>query len=287
LHEKHGKLRRMSENASRASPNAPLKLQSAAGFVIAIGTAALMTLVGAFGTSEVPILARAFFWFTVMVSGSMIGPGVTILIQGWGRLAARPWLEALLVAATIAAPLNLIVIAMSAISFGTRMPSLLGLLISFANVFAISLAIVGLSYALAWQRRSAELEIAAAAPGVTTVPVAPVQDDEPVAALQDRFRERLPLHLRGSDLLAVASEDHYLRVYTAAGDTLILMRLSDALAELERTPGAQTHRGWWVATAAVTSVDRGAGKATLQLMNGVTAPVSRSFLPVLAQQGWR
>jgi DNA-binding LytR/AlgR family response regulator len=277
----------MSENAPRASPNAPLKLQSAAGFAIAIGAAALMTLVGAFGTSEVPIFSRAIFWFTVMISGSMIGPGVTNLIQGWGRLAARPWWEALLVAAAIAAPLNLIVIAMSAISFGTRMPSPLGLFISFANVFAISLAIVGLSYALAWQRRSAELDLTAAAPTVLAVSVAPTKIDDPAAVLQDRFRERLPLHLRGAELLAVASEDHYLRVYTAAGDTLLLMRLGDALTELEGTPGAQTHRSWWVATAAVTGVQRGAGKAALQLVNGVTAPVSRSFLPVLAQQGWR
>lgn len=277
----------MSENASRASPNAPLKLQTAAGFAIAIGAAALMTLVGAFGTSEVPFIARALFWFTVMIAGSMIGPGVTNLIQGWGRLTARPWLEALLVAAAIAAPLNLIVIAMSAITFGTRMPSPLGLLMSFANVFAISLAIVGLSYALAWQRRSAELDLAATTPTVSVATVAPGTDAKPAAVLEERFRERLPLHLRDADLLAVASEDHYLRVYTAAGEALILMRLGDALAELEGMAGAQTHRSWWVATAAVTGVERGAGKATLQLVNGTTAPVSRSFLPVLAQLGWR
>lgn len=246
-----------------------------------MGAAALMTLVGAFGTTEVPLLPRAFFWFTVMVSGAMIGPGVTSLVQNWGRMAERPWLEAILVAVAIAAPLNLIVVAMSTIAFGTRVPSPLGLLISFGNVFAVAMAIVGLTYALAWQRRSAERELASASP------LAESKVDAPSPATVQRFRSRLPLHLQGQKLLAVVSEDHYLRVYCPSGDALILLRLADAVVELADVPGAQTHRSWWVAQDAVERVERGAGKAMLYLTNGMAVPVSRSFLPVLKQQGWR
>lgn len=271
----------MTENATRVSPNASLQIRSSAGFVIALGAAAVMTLVGAFGTIEVPWLPRSFFWFTVMISGAMIGTGVTNLVQSWGKLSAQPWLEAIVIAAGIAAPLNLIVTAMSAIVFDTRMPSLLGLLVSFGNVFLIALAIVALTYALAWQRRSAEKELAA---GLVRVDIS---DDAPRVITDQRFRNRLPLHLQAQPLLAVASEDHYLRVYCADGDALILLRLADALAELSDVPGAQTHRSWWVAKDAVMRVERGPSKATLHLANGIAAPVSRSFLPVLARIGWR
>ncbi len=101
-----------------------------------------------------------------------------------------------------------------------------------------------------------------------------------------RLRERLPPHLRASPVLAVASEDHYVRVYCAGGTALILLRLADAMADLADMPGAQTHRSWWVARDAVARVQRGAGKAELTLTDGTRAPVSRSFLPVIAAQRW-
>lgn len=64
------------------------------------------------------------------------------------------------------------------------------------------------------------------------------------------------------------------------------MRLSDAVAELEGLEGAQTHRSWWVAKAAVTEIRRGDGRARLTLKNGVTVPVSRTHARVLREAGW-
>src|SRR5262249_48854577 len=91
-----------------------------------------------------------------------------------------------------------------------------------------------------------------------------------------RFLERLPPKLRGADLWAIEAEDHYLRLHTSKGQDLILMRLTDALAELKGLDGAQTHRSWWVAREAFIEVERGDGRATLTLKNGVAAPVSRT-----------
>ena len=54
------------------------------------------------------------------------------------------------------------------------------------------------------------------------------------------FRARLPDGFRSADLWALEAEDHYLRVHSSAGTTLILMRLSDAVAALARLEGAQT-----------------------------------------------
>src|SRR5690606_2357246 len=101
-----------------------------------------------------------------------------------------------------------------------------------------------------------------------------------------RFLERLPPKLRGARLIAVQAEDHYLRLHTDRGSDLILMRLADALIELEGLEGAQTHRSWWVAKGAVASVARGDGRAALTLENSAVAPVSRRYAKALREAGW-
>ena len=83
-----------------------------------------------------------------------------------------------------------------------------------------------------------------------------------------RFPDRLPFKLRGAAIRAVQSEDHYLRIHTDRGSDLILMRLSDALDELEGLEGAQTHRSWWVAGTPCATSSRGDGRATLTLDGG-------------------
>ena len=101
-----------------------------------------------------------------------------------------------------------------------------------------------------------------------------------------RFIDRIPPKLRGAEVWAVQAEDHYLRLHTSRGQDLILMRLSDAVAELEGLDGAQVHRSWWVSRAAVRGVQRGDGRATLTLPDGHEVPVSRSHARRLRAAGW-
>jgi hypothetical protein len=101
-----------------------------------------------------------------------------------------------------------------------------------------------------------------------------------------RFLERLPPKLRGAELYAVSAEDHYLRLHTSRGSDLILLRLADAIGELEGIEGAQTHRSWWVAKDAVSNARRADGRAVLTLKNGQEAPVSRSYAGALRKAGW-
>jgi DNA-binding LytR/AlgR family response regulator len=101
-----------------------------------------------------------------------------------------------------------------------------------------------------------------------------------------KFLERLPLKLRGAEVWAVEAEDHYLRLHTSKGQDLILMRLSDAVPELQGIEGAQVHRSWWVARAAITDAVRGDGRATLTLKDGAEVPVSRPYARLLRQSGW-
>jgi DNA-binding LytR/AlgR family response regulator len=108
----------------------------------------------------------------------------------------------------------------------------------------------------------------------------------PASAPPPKFLARLPAKLRGGELFAVEAEDHYLRLHTSLGQDLILLRLADAIAELEGIEGAQTHRSWWVAKAAVSQVERGDGRATLTLKDGAEVPVSRGFARQLRAAGW-
>ena len=122
-----------------------------------------------------------------------------------------------------------------------------------------------------------------ARPGRVThaLPAAPLAAPAPV-----KFMERLPAKLKGAVIYAVSAEDHYLRLHTSKGSDLILMRLSDALSELEGLEGAQTHRSWWVAREAVESARRDGDKVSLTLKGGAAAPVSRPNVGVLRKSGW-
>jgi hypothetical protein len=101
-----------------------------------------------------------------------------------------------------------------------------------------------------------------------------------------KFLERIPLKLRGGELWAVEAEDHYLRLHTSKGQDLILMRLADAVDELEGVEGAQVHRSWWVARDAITGARRGDGRATLTLKDGCEVPVSRTYARILRERQW-
>ncbi|HEX3699485.1 MAG TPA: LytTR family DNA-binding domain-containing protein [Phenylobacterium sp.] len=101
-----------------------------------------------------------------------------------------------------------------------------------------------------------------------------------------KFLERIPLKLRGGELWAVEAEDHYLRLHTSKGQDLILMRLADAVDELEGIEGAQVHRSWWVAREAIADARRGDGRATLTLKDGAEVPVSRTYARLLRERRW-
>lgn len=96
---------------------------------------------------------------------------------------------------------------------------------------------------------------------------------------------RLPAHL-GRDILCLSMEDHYVRVHTLAGSALLLMPMGQAIAEAAPLPGIRTHRSWWVARHAVLRAEGDARAMRLQLLGGVTAPVSRPAVARLRASGW-
>jgi DNA-binding LytR/AlgR family response regulator len=242
------------------------------GFIIATIAAPVMALLGALGTDAISFWPRLLYWFVLMETGALIGLGVTTAVDIWGRLKGHPWLEGSLVSIGIALPLTLAVIGMSAVFFNMRPPTLLGFVLMFGIVAAVSAVITAINYAVAPRP-------VAAAVAANSAPAA-------ASAAPPRLLDRLPPPHRAGPVLALAAEDHYLRVHTPAGSTLILMRLSDAIAELDGADGAQTHRSWWVARDAVARIDRGEGRAMLHLSDDLAVPVSRTHYRNLREAGW-
>lgn len=118
----------------------------------------------------------------------------------------------------------------------------------------------------------------AAAPD-PSLPSAPLTPECP------QLRMRLDKSFQGP-ILALQSEDHYVRVHGNVSSALLLMRLRDAIAEMQGLPGRQVHRGWWVAQDAI-SRSEGNGRAfTLTLTNGVTVPVARDSVEALKRDGF-
>jgi hypothetical protein len=115
-------------------------------------------------------------------------------------------------------------------------------------------------------------------PAVAPAPAATDGGDTPApAGGEPRLVARLPERLRGAPVLALEAEEHYTKVHTDRGSTLLLLRFSDAMAEMEPQPGLQVHRSFWVSRDGVERVARVQRRLVIRLRGGVEVPVSRSF----------
>lgn len=232
-----------------------------------MAAAVVLTLTGAFESGERPFGLRLAYWLFVMGVGSIWGHVCARLLRRVAGLDERPWLHVLALTAVIFGPVWIFVWIATGLAFFGRVLSTDHLIFLIVPVLTVTVAISAISVFLDRGR--------------------PVQTHAgPGQPERVRFLDRLPPKLRGARLIAVESEDHYLRLHTDRGSDLILMRLSDAVAELEGLEGAQTHRSWWVAKDAVRGAERGDGRATLTLQGGLSAPVSRRYSRALREAGW-
>jgi hypothetical protein len=233
------------------------------GLLVSIAAAAFLTVSGAFGSGAYGLGVGFLYWIVLLLLGYAWGSFVARRVVSHPKAPEPPWIRVLLIALLLAIPFSAVVALASTIAFGARlswaaMPSL------FIAVFLVSLVMTALNTL-----------IESSAQRVTHAQPTP-----------PKFLDRLPLKLRGAELWAVEAEDHYLRLHTSRGQDLILMRLADALAELEGIEGAQVHRSWWVARDAIADARRGDGRATLTLRDGAEVPVSRTYAGLLRERGW-
>lgn len=234
----------------------PLAIAAAGGVFLA--------LAAPFGMSPIPLIRRLPYWVGVLVVGTLVGRGLARWFERIGWLQDRPWVEAAALVASLTTLLTGVVWLATRAAFGAKAAA--SPLDMVLPVLLVSAAMTAVNFLA--QRQPAETHAA------------------PVGAPPPKFLERLPPKLRGARLYAVEAEDHYLRLHTDLGSDLILLRLSDAVAELEGLEGARTHRSWWVARDGFSDVRRGEGRATLVLRSGREAPVSRTYAKALREEGW-
>lgn len=118
----------------------------------------------------------------------------------------------------------------------------------------------------------------AALPATQQVAAAETESEAPLL-------QRLPDRI-GRNVLALEAEDHYVRVHTDLGSTLVLARLSDAIADLGSIEGTRVHRSFWVKRAAVVKVSVHGKGLMLKLSNGIDVPVSQGYKELARQAGF-
>jgi DNA-binding LytR/AlgR family response regulator len=96
-----------------------------------------------------------------------------------------------------------------------------------------------------------------------------------------QFLERLPKRL-GRDVVYLKGNGHYVDVVTTAGSGTLLLRFSEAIAELGEA-GMQVHRSYWVAFRHMAGLGRRDGRTVLRLMQGEVIPVGRTFLAIVRE----
>lgn len=223
-----------------------------------------LSFVGAFGSGNSPFLVRTVSFVAIGWIGAMIGVFSYRLANRIAALRHIRWLETVVAALLMSPPMGGVIYLGMSLLHGKLLP-----LSSVPDIFFNTVVMcVAMTFLAAALNRSAEMRMTAQ---TKTAP---------------KFLGRLPLKLRGAEVWAVEAEDHYLRIHTSKGQDLILLRLADAIAELEGIEGAQVHRSWWVARDAIADARRGDGRATLKLKDGAEVPVSRTYAGLLRDRGW-
>lgn len=227
-------------------------------WAVLLGMGLVAGLVGPFGTFDMPLAARLAYWLAVVVGTAAMG----ILATGMIERLIGPSMAKLPAAGTAGAiaglPIALVVVVINLFAFGPEMRA-----IDVVTLIAYC------------------VPIAAA----VTLIVELVRPMEQGAERTPALLARLPRQQRGR-LIHLEATDHYVAVTTDKGRSLLLMRLSDAMREVEPTPGLQVHRSHWVALEAVRGSEKRSGKPELELETGTRVPVSRGYLPAVRAAGF-
>ena len=98
----------------------------------------------------------------------------------------------------------------------------------------------------------------------------------PSAPAVIRLLARLPGAL-GTDIVSLSMQDHYVEVTTTRGKALILMRMADAIGELDGLQGQRIHRSHWVARAHVSATRKSGHRRFVELKDGRKLPLSDTY----------
>lgn len=224
--------------------------------------------------------AQRFEFWTVVVGLSVLwGVSLRVLLQRrFPRLRLGGALALGVVASSVvlACPIRCVALALLP-DAGQRVPSI--------PVFAGLILIAGSGIAvLRWFSETHGHGVWRGAPSTPRptgepappAPPAPVPPAE-APAVRPRLMQRLPAGAQGT-LVRLSVQGHYVLVHTTEATHSLLMRFSDALAEVEGHPGLRVHRSHWVARDAIAGHRRKKGRHFLATIDGAEVPVSRAYV---------
>lgn len=250
----------------RASFSSPRTLGVLLIVVVALG------LAGPFGTfQQLSVAGRLGYWAAIALATYAVGVffGMLALAVVRPHTDSRPLLT-LAIALAACLPVTLVVLGVNMLMVERALPTPSAFVELLLNCFFIVLGIAVL-VVLASPRPRQDAAVEQAAP-------APAEPSGPI------LLKRLPLPQRGA-LRYLSMQDHYVDVVTDKGHALLLMRLSDAIAETAPTRGLQIHRSHWIALDAVRSVSKGEGKAVVEMADGTKLAISRSYVAAAREAG--
>ncbi|AUX68862.1 hypothetical protein CHX26_04465 [Porphyrobacter sp. HT-58-2] len=244
-------------------------------------------LIGPFGSDAMPLAPRLLSWLAFAYLGYAIYRPMGVVVTWAERRLALPraglWVAAVLIATV---PMSFAVQLLDSMPDPVLWPGLEMMMAHYSAVLVIGGGVT-LLFNLLKPGRSPDADALAVPPASATRPAQASLAPEPAppAAPSNPLLDQLPPAL-GSAIIALEMEDHYVRVHTALGSALVLMRMRDAVALLGELEGMQVHRSWWVARGAVEDVLRDGRNIRLCLPRGIEAPVARAKVAELRDARW-
>ena len=254
----------------------PCELKRRVGFAFA--TAIAMTFLAPWGSAHLPLPRRAVEWLVCIAIWEaavwLVRDGVTRRFgsgRAGGRTVLRGYLLTLGLASVPAVPLCMLVINGTVGTFGD-------FALFYADAMGLGFILAAIRYGI-WGQRSAARD-------GSFVELAPARAPGAGGVSCCDFLGRHAPDLAGARLLALAAEDHYLRIYTDRGQALALLRLRDAIDSLGAEAGLQVHRSYWVAMHAAPRAARRGQSWQLELPSGLSIPVSKARVAACRAVGW-
>lgn len=240
-------------------------------YVLLIAAIFLIGLSGPFGTfASLGFVERYLYWAVMITStfavGNLVGTWVQQLLgeKGW-----RPTMRFVPIGVAAGIAVSFVVASVDAVVFGwsglstERLLQLLGYSLPVAVVISAAIVLMHDTAAVSGSGDSV--------------------DDARENGVP-RLVERLPFDKRGR-IISMSVADHYVEVTTVRGKAMLLMRLRDAIAEVDGNKGLQIHRSHWVALDGIRAVHRGSGRVEIETEVAERLPVSRSYLADVRSAG--
>lgn len=234
-----------------------------------MATGVFIGLIGPFGSYEIVVWRRIFYSICVGLIGSVLFlPGMRLGVRASLGAGLPLWLGSAVTALVLCLPIQLLFKVIAPVLWLGQPPTPPTFWVGYlqAATFLVPTGVVVSYLVRRW------------APN-------PEPPEDRASDPPGRLFVKLPAAL-GRDILALQAEDHYVRIHTARGSALLLMRMADAIEDLGGIEGMRVHRSWWVSRHAVAASVTQGRKLVLTLTNGLAAPVTRETAPVLRKAGW-